>query len=198
VALGREDFEPFIGVESFRETGRASRSRAAQLLLIAEQLSRPLDAERPASVAIEAEFIDAPAIFAGVDDSLLETWRTAAVFSNRRREYRSEAASHLWNAVRDDSDPQAAVGMSTAYELRDRGGHRAPGARWLNELLGARLTGLEPAIPARSAARLLREASVDGRGAAPRWRRGSRSRCDSLPHTMALTCSSVSLPSVSG
>jgi hypothetical protein len=40
-------------------------------------------------------------------------------------------------------------------------------ARWLSELLGAPLTALEPATPARSAARSLREASVDGRGAAP-------------------------------
>ncbi len=118
MALGGEYFDPILGADAFEQLGRASRSRAVQLLLIAEQLSRPIGAAPPIAVNEEASLVAAPELYSDLNEFLRDEWRTAAVFSNRRSEYEPGAAAGLWTTARDTSDPQAAVEL-LALSLRD-------------------------------------------------------------------------------
>lgn len=108
MALGPEYFEPVDGERAFARPELSSRSRAAQLLLIVEQLSRPPDSPAPTATDVDAAVLRVPAL-GRASQALDSDPRRGLIDPDRGRGYSSERASKLWLEAQRDSDPRAAI-----------------------------------------------------------------------------------------
>lgn len=137
MALGREYFDPADGERAFAEPGRSGRSRAVQLLLIAEQLSRRDGDNLPIGLREDAAALGTPELRRDGSDALRNEQRTRAVAGTRLRDYDASLAREMWSTTRAQSDPAAAIDL-LGLSLEDP----SPFAR-LSAILG--LLSLAPA-----------------------------------------------------
>jgi hypothetical protein len=111
MVLWDDYFEPSDGERAFLETGHHGRSRAVQLLLIAEQLSRRRVSGLPTGLGEDAESLRTPRLRWEGSDSFLATRRERAVASTTQFGYDARMATYMWTTAQTESDPGAAVDL---------------------------------------------------------------------------------------